>query len=217
MISTSETVWRHILVAHLAHDRSRWPSVQGLVDDLATVSRSTVHHALHRPVEIGAVHVLPGRHPETSAMTLVDPLKLLLHWAATRRLRKDILDRYWTPAPAAEIEAAPTNPGTILGGFGAVVAHRKANNVADYDRVVFYRDPGLNITRSDQPPDWPGDATEVLVLEPDPGLDRYGPITPLGQAFVDLWSIPTVASYRFVHTIISELNHDPANHSLLSR
>ena len=47
--------------------------------------------------------------------------------------------------------------------------------------------------------DSPEGPTEVIVLDPDPLLARYGRTTPLAQAWVDLFCLPGWQAARFVH------------------
>jgi hypothetical protein len=48
------------------------------------------------------------------------------------------------------------------------------------------------------PPARAGQGTEVLVADPDPLLARYGRVTPLSQAYADLFSLPGWQAARFV-------------------
>ena len=72
---------------------------------------------------------------------------------------------------------------------------------------MFYADPQLPLQRC-PPPRWPWEATEVIVLEPDPRLARYGRVTPIGQGWVDLFNLGGWQADRFVHHLIGELVHD---------
>lgn len=194
MLTTVEQVWRHLLVA-AGDGQRRWPSVTRLADELG-LAGSSVHQSLRHPVEIGAVTVRT-----TGGLRVLDPGRLLLLWAGRRHLGRDIQDRFFVPAPAPVVEQAITNPEAILGGHGAIVARLGANTIADYDRVIVYGDPCIDMASV---PD-SGGHTGVLVLEPDPLLARYGRVTPLVQAWVDLFALPGWQAARFVHGLMPQL------------
>lgn len=194
MMSITEQVWRHLLVSAF-EGRRRWPSVSECAADLA-LPASTVHQSLGHPVEIGAVHVRGA-----GGLRVLDPGRLLLLWAGRRRLQRDVIDRFEVPSSAYAVEAAFTNPDAVLGGFGAVVAALGSNTIADYDTVLSYGDPRLGKLTAD--PD--GRTCEVLVLEPDPRLARYGRSTPLAQAWVDLFALSGWQSARFVYELLPRL------------
>ncbi|MGH9067008.1 MAG: hypothetical protein ACRD0J_05915, partial [Acidimicrobiales bacterium] len=147
---------------------------------------STVHRALVGPRRMGAVE--GGRH----GLTLVDPTRLLVTWAAHRRLDRDSLGTWRTGLGVADTEAHPA--GTTLGGFSAY-RHLVGNDVADYSLVVAYT-PHVDQARDRMPPR-PG-PPDLLVLEPDPLLHRYGSATPLPQVYADLWNLPGWQAQRFV-------------------
>lgn len=173
----------------------RWPSVTRLADELG-LAGSSVHQSLRHPVEIGAVTVRA-----TGGLRVLDPGRLLLLWAGRRHLDRDIQDRFYVRARAPVVEQAITNPKAILGGHGAVIARLGVNTIADYDQVVVYGDPRISAASR---PDSNG-RTSVLVLEPDPLLARYGRVTPLAQAWVDLFALPGWQAARFVHELLPRL------------
>lgn len=182
-----EVVWRHLLVSAL-EGRRRWSSVTALADDLE-LAVSTTHRSLAHPMEIGAVDVGP-----IDGLQVLDPPRLLSLFAAHRHVQRDVVQRWWVAAPVAEVEAAAHSSQVVLGGFGAVIAHRGVNRIADYTRVLFYGDPTL--TKLAAAP--PGEGTEVWIAEPDAWLSRYGRVTPLAQAYADLFSMPGWQAARFI-------------------
>jgi hypothetical protein len=154
---------------------------------------STVHRALARPVEMGAVRIRSG-----SGVRLIDPPRLLLLWAGQRNLRADLLDQRTATLPATEVERLLPTGRFVLGGFGAAVAHLGGNFIAAYDRVLCYGSP------EDVPKALreaaPG-GTTIMILDADPLLRRYGSVTPLAQAFVDLFNVSGWPAARFVATL----------------
>lgn len=199
VLTTVEQVWRHLLVA-AGEGQRRWPSVTRLADELG-LAGSSVHQALRHPVEIGAVSVRA-----TGGLRVLDPGRLLLLWAGRRHLDRDVRDRFYLPASAPVVERAITNPKAVLGGHGAVVARLGVNTIADYDRVIVYGAPRIDVSHL---PDFAG-RTGVLVLEPDPLLARYGRVTPLAQAWVDLFALPGWQAARFVHELLPRLVSEDA-------
>ena len=185
-----EVVWRHLLVG-AREGRRRWSSVTALAHDLG-VAVSTTHRSLAHPVEIGAVDIGP-----IDGLVVLDPARLLVLLAAHRHVQRDVVRRWWVAAPVAEVEAAATSAKVVLGGFGAVVAHLGVNRIADYTRVLFYGDPEL--PRLPVAPE--GEGTEIWVAEPDHWLGRYGRVTPLAQAYADLFSMPGWQAARFVEQL----------------
>lgn len=165
---------------------------------------STVHKALAHPVEIGAVIVR-----SSGGVRVVDPGRLMILWAGHRRLSRDIIDRYEVSGSAPVVERSITSQTAVLGGFGAVVAHLSGNVIADYESVLVYGDPALvNSSRQNDPN--PNRITEVVVVRPDPLLARYGRVTPLVQAWVDLFCLPGWQAARFVHHLLPDLVTDAA-------
>lgn len=196
MLTKTEQVWRHLLVGSLERGHSRYPSVSAVARGL-DLGVSTVHRALQRPLEMDVIRVGSGR-----PLRVIDPHRLLLLWAGHRNLRADVVSERKVSLPAPEVERLLPATGFVLGGFGAIVAHRGGNFIAGYDRVVCYGDPAdlpATVTKAAI------GATTVMVLEPDPLLHRYGAVTPLAQAFVDLFNLPGWPASRFVSALTSEI------------
>jgi hypothetical protein len=177
VLSVTERVWRHLIVS-ASVGRREW---------------LTLTDALARPVEIGAV----GTWSAGGVMVL-DPERLTVLWAGRRRLLRDVKHRFRVAALAPEVELALAAEPIVLGGFGAVVAALGANTIADYETVLVYGE----LAGLEDAPDGP---TEVIVLDPDPLLARYGRTTPLAQAWVDLFCLPGWQAARFVHETRSKV------------
>lgn len=118
-----------------------------------------------------------------------------------------MVERFFVPGSAPTVERSVTNRSAVLGGFGAVVARVGGNTIADYESILVYGDPRLSPSRRAGDPE-PGRTTEVIVLEPDPLLARYGKVTPLTQAWVDLFNVPGWQSARFVYQLLPRLVTD---------
>lgn len=163
VLSVTERVWRHLIVS-ASTGRREWSTLTELAAEVDSAV-SSVHDALYRPVEIGAV----GTWPAGGVMVL-DPERLTVLWAGRRRLVRDVKRRFRAAAQAPEVEQALAAEPVVLGGFGAVVAALGANTIADYETVLVYGEPAELEEALDGP-------TEVIVLDPDPLLARYGRTT----------------------------------------
>lgn len=194
-MTKTEQVWRHLLVASLERGLGRHKSVSALAREL-DLGITTVHRALQRPVEMGIVRVRSGR-----GLRVIDSYRLLFLWAGHRNLRADVVSERRVALPATEVELLLPSAHFVLGGFGAVVAHQGGNFIAGYDRVLCYGDPADLPTAVSE---IPAGETTVMILQPDPLLHRYGQVTPLAQAFVDLFNLPGWPAARFVSTLTSE-------------
>jgi hypothetical protein len=201
VLSKTQQVWRHLTAAAVEGERRRWPSVTALAGEL-DMGISTVHRALSHPAEIGAVLVRPA-----GGVRVVDPGRLLMMWAGHRSLRHDVVERFQVEGSAPAVERSIANRAAVLGGFGAVVARTGGNTIADYEMVLVYGDPRLRPRRQVADPD-PLRTTEVIVLQPDPLLERYGRVTPLAQAWVDLFNLPGWQAARFVYRLLPRLVSD---------
>jgi hypothetical protein len=201
VLSKTEQVWRHLTVGAIEQGRRRWPSVTALAAELG-MGVSTVHRALAHPAEIGSVDVLGG-----GGVRVVDPGRLLIVWAGHRRLRRDIVDRQLVPGSAPVVEQSIASRAAVLGGFGAIVAHLGGNTIADYETVLVYGEPHLARRRRISDPE-PDRVTELVVLDPDPLLAGYGRVTPITQAWVDLFNLPGWQAARFVHHLVPRLVTD---------
>jgi hypothetical protein len=200
VLPKTQQVWRHLVIGAIEAEQRRWPSLAALADEL-DMGVSTVHRALALPAEIGAIQVRPA-----GGIRVVDPGRLLILWAGHRRLSRDIIDRFEVAGSAPTIERSVTNPEAVLGGFGAVVAHLGSNTIADYETMLVYGNPHLE-RMGDRDPD-PGRVTEVIVAAADPLLARYGRVTPLTQAWVDLFCLRGWQAARFVHYLLPRLVTD---------
>ncbi len=190
MMSKREVVWRHLLVG-AREGRRAWPSVTALAEELG-IAISTTHRSLAHPLEIGALDLSP-----LGGLRVLDPVRLLALFAAHRHVQRDVVASAWSSMPAEEIEAEAVLAGATLGGFGAVVAHLGVNRIADYSRVLVYGRVDLSFL----PKAPTGDGTEVWIAEPDSWLCSYGRVTPLVQAWADLFSMPGWQAARFVEAL----------------
>jgi len=192
LATKTEIIWRHLL-AGTAEGRRRYASATALARELG-LPVSTTHQALERPVEIGAVSI-----GAVAGLRVLDPLRLLTLYCAQRRLEREIVVRVRVDAQAEEAERlVAEEPGVILGGFAALIAHTTGvNHVADYNTVVVYADAGV----VDSLPLALDGPCEVVVARPDPWLKNYGGLTPGCQAYADVFNLRDWQASRFIHEI----------------
>jgi hypothetical protein len=190
-------VWRHLLVAALDQGIRR-SSLTRLSAEL-DLPVSTIHKALERPRAIGAVR------GSASGLRVLDPKRLQLMWAAQRDLGKDIVYATRVQMAVREIEAR-LPASAIPTAYTAFVLQEGRNLIADYEQVVVYAD-GSDIRR--RFPRRRGPAN-LLILEPDPLLSRYGSVAPRCQVYVDLFNLPTWQAQRFLEALDRELLGDVA-------
>jgi hypothetical protein len=160
---------------------------------------TTIHKALERPRAIGAVR------GSASGLRVLDPKRLLQLWAALRDLNHDIVYATRVSIPVSEIESRLPE-SAIPTAYTAFVRHEARNVVADYEQVVVYAHAGEFKRRF---PLRRGPAN-LLVLEPDPLLSRYGKIAPRCQVYADLFNLPSWQAQRFLEALDGELLHDVA-------
>jgi hypothetical protein len=197
MITRTEIVWRHLLVATL--DRgTRRSSLTQLSGELE-LPLSTIHKALERPRAIGAVR------GSTNGLRVLDPRRLLLLWAARRDMSQDVVYATRARLPISEIEARLPETA-IPTAYTAYVRHQGGNQVADYDQVVVYGDANEVRRRFAHRPGQPN----LLVLDPDPLLSRYGRVAPRCQVYADLFNLPSWQAQRFLEALDRELLQDAA-------
>ena len=189
MVSKTEIIWRHLL-AGTAEGRRRYASVTALAKEL-NIPVSTTHQALERPVEIGAVTI-----DSMAGLRVLDPARLLTLYCSHRRLERDIVARALVDVPVEEAERLiAKEPGVILGGFTALVAHTTGvNRIADYNTVLAYGDPAV----LEALPLSSDGSCEVIVARPDPWLSHYGALTSAAQAYADVFNLPGWQASRFV-------------------
>lgn len=187
-LTETEKVWRYLLDLSVSTKR-RHPSITAVADNLG-IPVSTVHQALKTPTRIGAV-TPPGR----SGFALADPFRLAGLWAGRRRLDRDETATWRTYLRTDQAEMA-CGPVAVRGGVSAVIAHMGHINLGahdseirnSHDLLVYAED--LDEIRRRVPED-PEGATMITVATPDSLLlARYGRVTSLHQAWVDLYVTP---------------------------
>ena len=191
MITSTEAVWRHLLVGALDR-QDRRTSITQLSRELG-MPVSTIHAALERPRSIGAVR------GTAAGIRVLDPKRLQRLWAARRDLGRDVTYRTRVPLAVEEIEMRLPQEA-IPTAFSAFVAIMGRNVVADYEQVVVYAEAQqirkLFGPRRGEP--------NLICLEPDSLLRNYGRVAPLPQVYADLFNLPSWQAQRFLEALDRE-------------
>jgi hypothetical protein len=195
MLSITHVVWRHLL-AEPREGRRRWPSLGALAGELE-LGISTAHKALARPVEIGAVRV-----SRLGGVEVLDPYRLLMLLAAGRRVQRDVVARRTLAVlPVAWLERAAREAGLMVGGMGGLIAHLGSNPITSYRTVVVYGNDerfGYELA----PAERDGRSVELLILQPDRWLARYGADSvPFAHAYADVFALPGWDAARFIEEL----------------
>ncbi len=191
MITGTEAVWRHLLVAALDR-QDRRTSITQLRRELG-MPASTIHAALERPRSIGAVR------GTAAGIRVLDPKRLQRLWAARRDLKRDVIYRTRVALAVGEIEERLPQ-GAIPTAFTAFVAIVGRNVVADYEQVVVYADARQLKKRFGQRRGEPN----LICLEADALLRNYGRVAPLPQVYADLFNLPSWQAQRFLDALDRE-------------
>lgn len=151
------------------------------------VSLSTVNHSLKPLRKMGAVDV------RRQLFVIVEPKKLLYHWASIRNLEKDLVCSVRVEMPVAEIEK--NIPDNAI--FSAYTAYKfKFEDVpADYSEVYVYGEKMENRFKAAK------GTPNLFILKKDKFLVKYGKITTMANTFVDLWNLKKWYAHEFVKAL----------------
>jgi len=122
----------------------------------------------------------------TRGFRVIDPTKILMHWASIRDLEGDIILQTGGP-DEAELEMPP---GILFTAYSAAKIYYGID-VANYSEIWVYSNPEPIAKRFSRGP------AKIIVLKPDKHLFSLKK-TPIAQIFVDLWNIPTWYAREFM-------------------
>lgn len=174
-----EMIWREVLFSRL--EKGTIEFTQKKLAEELSFSTSTVSLALTPLRQSGAVKVT-GRN-----FRLVDPKKILYHWASQRNLKKEIIYETRVELPVRETENS-LPPQAIYAAYSAYT--RRFNEApADYDIVYFYL-PKRSLSEVTKRFPKKKGVPNLVTLAADIHLSKYGLLTTFSQTFVDLWNLP---------------------------
>jgi hypothetical protein len=178
-----DRIMRELLYRYYEHG-ARFFNQKGLAST-CDLSLGTVNPVINHLEQIGAIERRP------LGFRLIEPKRLLLYWAATRDLPKDIVYTTFSPMKISEIEEELRSFGllTAFSGFRASFG----SVPADYSQVFVYADPDI-VRRTFKSTS--RKKRNLFVLTSDDHLRRMSKagIAPLVQIYVDLWQLGAPAS-----------------------
>lgn len=187
-----EYIWRHLL--YQALEKREFSFGQQKLATILGLSSSTVNLALRPLRQLDAIRI-GKRHSK-----VVDPEKILYHWANHRRLMADVSSQLRVNLPVLEIEGRLPD-GTIPTAYTAV-RERFVDPPADYDKVYCYHPQPQLVMERFRGETEPSPAN-LFVLQSDPFISD--PLS-LAQLFVDLWSLPDWFAKDFVNVVKTKIN-----------
>lgn len=188
----TEEVYREIL--HQAENGSRILTQKGISEKLE-LSISNVNNALNPLRRMGAIDV------KKMCFHIINPKKILYHWASARNLKKDII--YATRAEESIVDAEKSMPDSAV--FTAYSAYRLRFHDApsDYSEVYVYCDDLEEIKKR-----FPEskNAPNIFVLKKDKSIDIYSKIATNANIFVDLWNLTEWYAQEFLKAMEQKWN-----------
>lgn len=149
------------------------------------ISLSTVHNALKPLKEMNVIRTNPMN------FIVLDPYKMLLFWATRRRLAGDIF--YETRFEGSVSEIENLMPDEVIFAAFSAFKFRFKDIPADYSEIYVYAEKKWNKRFPER-----GGPPNVIFLNKERILEKYGKITTIAQTFVDLWNINTWYAQEFV-------------------
>ena len=171
-----EIVWREILFQAIEKKKNKF--TQKELSTKFNFSLSTVFNSLKIPRQVGAIDVR-GRF-----FVLLNIEKLLNIWATHRNLKKEIIYKTYVDLPPLKIEGEMPKSIIYTGCSAFRLRFKQAS--ADYDKVYVY---AKNLSEIKKRFPFKKGQENLIVLQADDFLVKYGPIAPLGQIYVDLWNM----------------------------
>ncbi|MFH1916429.1 MAG: hypothetical protein ABIJ21_04135 [Nanoarchaeota archaeon] len=182
-----EFVYRELVYQAMEKKTFRLTQAQ-LAADLK-MSLSTVNLALEPLRRMNAIAVL------RRGLVVKDVKKVLYYWASVRNLEKDVVYASRSDKTVRTIEAEMP-AGAVFAGFSAF-KFRYKDVPADYSEVYVYADESQIKKRFSQNALQPN----IIVLEKDDRMDRYGNVVTAGQLFVDLWNMKQWYAKEFLSAL----------------
>lgn len=159
-----------------------------------SISLSTVNHALKPLKRMNAIEI------KTRNFIVIDPKKILYHWASIRNLEKDIIYKTRVEKPVTQIEKEMPAK-TIYSAYSAY-KFRYKDVPADYSEVYIYADAEEIKKRFPYNKNTPN----LFVLKKHNQLDQYGELTTIALTFVDLWNLHAWYAKEFLKALEVKLS-----------
>jgi len=186
-----ELVYRELL--YQAIEKGNRKTTQLELSKTLKLSLSMVNFAIAPLVKMNSVKISPR------SLEIIDPRKILLHWASIRNVEKDIVYRTRVNEPVQKIESEMP-AGAVFGGYSGY--RFKFNEVpADYSEVYVYGDEEIMKKRFKESKNIPN----LFILKKDELMGRYKEIT-YAQLFVDLWNMKEWYANDFLKALEERIN-----------
>lgn len=161
------------------------------------ISLTNVNHALKPLKKMHAIKINPRN------FELINPKKVLLHWASARNIEKDIKLSLFAGESVLEIEKSMPN-NTYFTAFSAF-KFRFKNAPADYSSVYVYSENFEEIKKR-FPEKKTSNPPNLFVLSADQNMKRYGQIATNANIFVDLWNLPQWFAKDFLNALEEKMH-----------
>ena len=171
----TEEVYRELLY-HVEKGNAKL--TQKAISDKLGISLSNVSNALQPLRRMNAISV------KKMCFYIVNPKKILYHWASLRNLKKDIV--YATRYEKSVVEIEKLMPDSAIFTAYSGYRLRFKDTPADYSEVYIYSNDIKEIKK--RFPESKNTAN-IFVLKKDKNMDKYGKIATNANIFVDLWNL----------------------------
>ena len=188
----TEEVYREIL--HQAEEGNNILTQKAISDKLS-LSLSNVSNALKPLRRMNAIAV------KKMCFHIVNPRKILYHWASIRNLKKDII--YSTRAERSVIDIVKSLPDSVAFAAYSAFRLRYKEYPADYSEVYVYSNDIEEIKKRFQESK---NIPNIIVLKKDKSMDKYGKITTNANIFVDLWNLAEWYAQDFLKAMEQKWN-----------
>jgi len=191
-VKRTEEVYREILYQV---EKGNNVLTQKAISEKLGISLSNVSNAMLPLRTMGAIQV------KKMCFNVINPKKILYHWASTRNLKKDIV--YSTRAEKSVLEIEKGMPDSVI--FTAYTGYRLKFKAApsDYSEIYVYSNDLQEIKRRFPQLD---NTPNVFVLNKDRNADKYGKIATNANIFVDLWNLPEWYAQEFLKSMEQKWN-----------
>jgi len=188
----TEEVYRELL--HQA-EKGKTTMTQKAISDELGLSLSNVHNALEPLRRMGAIEV------KKMCFKIINPKKILYHWASIRNLKKDIAYSTRCEKRVVEIEKLMPDSAIFTAYSGYRLRYKDAP--ADYSEVYVYCNDIEEIKRR-----FPEskNTPNIFALKKDKNIDKYGKIATNANIFVDLWNLPEWYAQDFLKAMEQKWN-----------
>ena len=188
----AEEVYREIL--YQAEKGNNMLTQKAIAEKL-NLSISNVNNSVAPLRRMGAINV------KKMCFYIINPKKILYHWASLRNLSKDIV--YSTRAEKNVIDIEKLMPDSAIFTAYSGYRLRYKEAPADYSEIYVYCDDVKEIkTRFKESKNVPN----IFVLKKDKNIDEYGKIATNANIFVDLWNIPEWYAHEFLRAMEQKWN-----------